>query len=290
MARVIGVHGIAQEYSGAMTLASLWSDAVRDGLMSAGHREIADALGPRDVRVAFFGDLFRPAGTMSALGAPFTAADLTTELERDLLAELYREAVAVEPALGPPDHALGRGLPGVQVMVERLLRSRTLAWVLERTLVGSVKQLSRYLTDPSVRQRVWARLGAEIGVDARVIIGHSLGSVVAYEYLCRYQPVSVRAFITLGSPLGIRNLVFDRLTPRPVDGLGTWPGPVPVWCNIADPDDVIALRKELRSLFPAPTSAETFRDCSVDNGKRPHAVERYLGAAVTGEQLSAALA
>ena len=82
------------------------------------------------------------------------------------------------------------------------------------------------------------------------VIGHSLGSVVAYEYLCRYQPASVELLVTLGSPLGIPNLVFDRLTPAPSSGAGAWPGAVADWVNVADPDDIVALRKHLAAAVP----------------------------------------
>jgi hypothetical protein len=80
---------------------------------------------------------------------------------------------------------------------------------------------------------------------AKVVIGHSLGSVVAYEALCQ-QPAGVVSFITLGSPLGIRNVIFEKLTPRPSEGaLGHWPGNVRYWTNIADSSDVVALEKRL---------------------------------------------
>ena len=82
------------------------------------------------------------------------------------------------------------------------------------------------------------------------MIGHSLGSVVAYEYLCRDRPASVELLVTLGSPLGIPNVVFDKLTPAPVGGAGAWPGRVAAWVNVADPDDIVALRKDLAPLFP----------------------------------------
>ena len=47
-----------------------------------------------------------------------------------------------------------------------------------------------------------------------VIVAHSLGSVVAYEALCAHPEWPVRNLVTLGSPLGIRNLIFDQLVPR----------------------------------------------------------------------------
>src|SRR5207249_10502663 len=57
----------------------------------------------------------------------------------------------------------------------------------------------------------------------RVVIGHSLGSIVAYEALCKHPEWQIDTFVTLGSPLGIQRLVFDALVPRPEGGHGAWP-------------------------------------------------------------------
>ena len=282
MAAVVGVHGIAQQFGGGYQLGAVWYDALRDGLSAAGYRLAADALGPADVRVAFFGGLFRPSGTMAAQNPPFSAADVRPGLERDLLAEFYRAVVEQEVALGAPEGAMGPGKAGVQVMLDRLLRSRTFAGVAQRALIGNLKQVTWFLADGSVKDLVLARVDEEVEDSTRVVIGHSLGSVVAYEYLCRYEPASVELLVTLGSPLGIPNLVFDRLTPAPVGGAGAWPGAVAGWVNVADPDDVVALRKQLAGLFPGRSGGTAVDDRLVDNGDQPHAVDRYLNARETG--------
>lgn len=96
-------------------------------------------------------------------------------------------------------------------------------------------------------------------------------------------------FVTLGSPLGIPNLIFERLTPTPTGGLGAWPGRVTRWVNVADPDDVVALRKRLAPLFSAPDGGAAVDDRLVDNGNEPHAINRYLNAAATGAALGTVL-
>lgn len=53
----------------------------------------------------------------------------------------------------------------------------------------------------------------EVDADTRVVVGHSLGLVVAYEALCAHPQWPVQALVTLGSPLGRRNLIFDKLVP-----------------------------------------------------------------------------
>jgi len=284
MAEIVGVHGIAQQFTGGFELQSAWLAALRDGLAAAGHRARAKAITDKDLRVAFFGDLFRPPGAMAAQDPPYSPADIQPGPERDLLAEFYRAAVADEPALGPPAGAMASGSVAVQVMAERLLRSRTFAGVAQRALIGSLKQVTRFLADPGTRNRVLDRVGEELDGGTRILIGHSLGSVVAYEYLCQHQPSSVELLVTLGCPLGIPNVIFDQLTPAPAGGRGTWPGAIKTWVNVADPHDVVALRKQLAGLFPGPLG-RAISDRLVDNGNDPHAVVRYLNARETGNAL-----
>jgi hypothetical protein len=285
MAGIVGIHGIAQQYSGGYQLEAQWLAAIRDGLVAAGHAETAKALASSDVRVAFFGDLFRPPGTMAVADPPFSAADVESGPERDLLALLFEAAVAQDPRLGIPDGAMGRGTTAVRVMLDRLARTATFAKIAERGFIGNLKQVTAFLADPELKQQVLTRVHERVGDDTRVVVGHSLGSVVAYEYLCRYRPESVELLVTLGSPLGIANLIFDKLTPAPRAGVGLWPGPVARWVNVADQDDLVALRKDLAPLFSGTVQGQAVADRLADNGDQPHAVHRYLSARQTGSAL-----
>jgi pimeloyl-ACP methyl ester carboxylesterase len=118
-----------------------------------------------------------------------------------------------------------------------------------------------------------------------VVVGHSLGSVIGYEALCASADRSVRALVTLGSPLGIRRLIFDRLRPSPVNGRGVWPGQVVNWTNIADQGDVVALVKSIGPLFNRHVV-----DLLVDNGAKAHDLRPYLTARETGRAIGAGLA
>lgn len=285
MAAIVGIHGIAQQFEGGYQLGSVWYNALRDGLVASGHGPIAEALAPADVRLVFFGDLFRPPGTMSVQEPPFSAADIRPGPERDLLAELYKAAVMQDPSLGAPEEAMPAGRAAAQVMLDRLARSATLARIARRAFIGNLKQVTAFLADPGVKQSVLARVREQVGDGTRVVIGHSLGSVVAYEYLCHDRPRSVEMLVTLGSPLGIPNVVFDKLTPAPVGSVGAWPGAVAAWVNVADPDDIVALRKDLAPLFPGNVPEQAVADRLVDNGDEPHAIDRYLNTRQTGSAL-----
>jgi hypothetical protein len=289
MAVVVGIHGIAQQFRGGYQLGDVWFNGIRDGLVAADHAQVAGSLTPGDARVAFFGDLFRGPGTMAAGEPRYSAADVQAGVERDLLAVWYEAAVAHEPALAPPEGAMGPGQAAVQVMLNRVSRSKTFTRVAERAFIGNLKQVNAFLTDPGVKQNVLGRVREQVSGDTRVVIGHSLGSVVAYEYLCRDRPGSVELLVTLGCPLGIANVVFDRLTPPPSGGVGAWPGGVAGWVNVADPDDIVALRKDLAPLFPGPAPGLAVVDRLVDNGEQPHAIDRYLNSRQTGSALGDAL-
>jgi hypothetical protein len=289
MPRVLGVHGIAQQYRSGPELTRGWLDAIRGGLEVAGFRGTADGLAENDVRVAFFGDLFRPRGAMAGGDPPYTPADVKPGPERDLLESWYEAAVNQDPSLGPPQGAMGPGRVAAQAMLDRLLRSRTFAGVARRGFIGNLKQVTAFLAASHVKEEALQRVAAEITPDTRVIVGHSLGSVVVYEYMARYSPPQVQLLVTLGSPLGIPSLVFERLTPAPAGGVGAWPGQVAGWVNVADADDVVALRKQLAPLFPAPDGGAGVGDHLVDNGDEPHAVSRYLNAEPTGAALGRVL-
>jgi pimeloyl-ACP methyl ester carboxylesterase len=140
------------------------------------------------------------------------------------------------------------------------------------------------MTEPDLRRRVQEEVAAAIGPDTRVLIGHSLGSVIAYEALCAHPEWPVTTFVTIGSPLGIPNLVFDRLVPKPVRGRGQWPGAVQHWTNLCDRYDVVALTKSLAPRFPE--GPRPLDDILIDNGWQAHAIEHHLTAVETGRAIA----
>ena len=287
MSRILGVHGIGQQYMSGPQLQHDWWLAIRGGLEIAGFRSSADALATTDVRVAFFGDLFRPQGAKTGGEPPYQPMDVTAGAERALLEHWYTQAVNQEPLLGPTDGSKGTLRLPTDVMLDRLLRSRTLSGVGKRAFIGRLKQVTAFLAESHIKERVLERVSREVTPETEIIIGHSLGSVVAYEYLARYAPYQVRLFVTLGSPLGIPALIFDRLTPPPREGIGVWPGRVPRWVNIADKNDIVAWRKQLSPLFQSEFDRRV-EERLVNNGKSPHAIGPYLNARFTGQALGAA--
>ncbi|WP_181019753.1 hypothetical protein [Nonomuraea typhae] len=277
MAAITVIHGIGQQLRGEYTLRDRLLAALRDGAGLAG-----GDVAPEDVAFAAYGELFRPPAEVLAPEVRHDARDLTEKDEQELLLLWWRRAAEVDPkVVSPDDEVLARPPVWVVRALAALSRSAFLARVTESMFVGALKQTSAYLREPEVRAYAQAALAAKITDDTRVVVAHSLGSVVAYEALCAHPEWPVRTLVTLGSPLGIPNLIFERLRPEP----GRWPGSIANWTNVADPADVVATVPDLRPLF-----GERITQISVHNGAHAHDLRPYLSERLTGAAILAGLA
>ena len=136
----------------------------------------------------------------------------------------------------------------------------------------SLSQVTCDFVDDDLRREARDRVLAAVDNNTKVVIGHSLGSVVAYEAL-QETDHEIRLFLTLGSPLGLHTIVLDRLRPQPprIPQVVRW------WVNIADRDDVVAANPDLGQLFrgerPGAVLEATY---TVNIGRKPHDVGFYL--------------
>jgi alpha-beta hydrolase superfamily lysophospholipase len=154
----------------------------------------------------------------------------------------------------------------------------------ERFGPAALNQVTRYLFDELTRALAQQRVLDLVEDDTRVIVGHSLGSVVAYECAHRLsQPLPL--LVTLGSPLGLRTIVTDHLRPPP-----SFPPRVVRWMNVADREDFVAAEPDLRPLFTHNLpEAWCFDGVTVDNGSEPHNPCYYLGKIAVGQAVCEAL-
>jgi pimeloyl-ACP methyl ester carboxylesterase len=139
------------------------------------------------------------------------------------------------------------------------------------------------MTEPDLRERLRARIEPLVQEETRVVVAHSLGTVLTYTALCNHPQWPIRTYVTLGSPLGAA-MIFDTLEPAPKDGRGAWPGSVERWVNVRAVGDKAAA-VSLRERF-----GPDVEELIVDNGHRAHAPEPYLNAAPTGAAIADALA
>lgn len=245
MARIIMVHGAFNELWGPNELKSRWMPALRDGLWHHGV-EIDDA----DAEVCFYGDLFRRA--------PGTAEDRRIEESRagfaDALANLSEDTMLESLTRLAGDAAFDRTVDMVTIMA----------------------------TEPDLQARMRARMESLVDEGTRVIVAHSLGSVLSYIALSNHPDWNVDTYVTLGSPLAAPAL--EGLAKTFVEDFGAWPGSVKRWVNVRALDDK-ACTVSLAERFGA-----NVEEVVVDNGHRAHAPEPYLNASPTGGAIAAALA
>lgn len=245
MARIVLVHGAFNELWGPHELISRWLPAVRDGLWHHGV-EIDDD----DVGVCFYGDLFRRM--------PGTEEEEQLEESRPGIADAMKDRGGGD-LVATLDQAAGDA-------------------VFKRT----VDMVTVMATQADLRDRLRARIEEAVDPDTRVLVAHSLGTVLSYTALSNHPGWAIDTLVTLGSPLA-SPMVAGMLEPALVDGHGSWPGSVERWVNIRAVGDKAA----------AVSLGETFGDrveeFLVDNGHRAHAPEPYLNAAATGAAIAQAL-
>jgi len=108
--------------------------------------------------------------------------------------------------------------------------------------------------------------------EAFVLVAHSLGSIIAYDVLrdANGQGVDVPLLVTLGSPLGVRE-VQDLITnPLRV------PAGVGAWMNASDLRDIVALDHTVRDDYSPP---DRITDLLVNNASaNHHGIREYLAA------------
>jgi hypothetical protein len=126
---------------------------------------------------------------------------------------------------------------------------------------ATVQETARYFSNEGgigeqVRELLKVPLRRMFAEGRRIlIIGHSMGSVIAYDTLwdlthIEQNPERVDLFLTIGSPLGMR-FTQQRLRGRHEKGTGRYPHDIRNWVNIASQGDLTALDPTLSDDFRA---------------------------------------
>ncbi|WP_336018260.1 alpha/beta hydrolase [Acinetobacter lwoffii] len=72
-----------------------------------------------------------------------------------------------------------------------------------------------YLANPHFMQEVHCRIHDQLySSRPQILVAHSLGSVIAYNYLIQHPELNIKRFITLGSPLAFK--VIQAHLPQPI--------------------------------------------------------------------------
>jgi len=270
---VVGIHGIGNRQAArtpeeaAANLGRRWTSAIRRGLGADSGVEAV---------VAYYAHHLA-TDTAQGVGDP---AQLTEPEQRLLLAW----AVALD---APVEVAQGRLTQPARAAADWIARRFGLSSRLVRLLVTTFcREVHCYLSDPIRRAAVQSTVADTITAErARVVLAHSLGSVVAYETLWAHPDLQVELLITLGSPLGMPDVIVDRLQPTPVDRRGARPPGVRRWINIADPGDIVAIPRGLAGSF-AGIDADLTTPVGVFDF---HKVTGYLSTTTTAAALATLL-
>jgi hypothetical protein len=308
VADIVFVHGIAQELRSAADLETEWLPSLAGGLENAGHADLADRLHRQagaptsavSVRMAFYGHQFRAPdrqglqpeklGPEEALIAEEVAFDLLKNATKSSHPRDAAEAERAVTAITRDQHDQQGGT--AQFGGRAVAALDRLPWFTRGGLAAlalkdrTLAQVTSYLADPTIRQYAKDQVTARLTADTQVVIGHSLGSVVAYEVLrARPDDQPVPLLLTLGSPLGL-SAINRRLQQPPA-----FPAAISRWVNLAAPDDIVAARPNLLPVFDQhrPTQARFDRTWKVDNGSEPHRAGHYLTAQSCGHAIADAL-
>ncbi len=300
MRQLVLVHGRSQQRKDAAAVKAEWLAALRTGLAASG---LTLPVAESDVRFPYYGDtldalnrgrsgplpeiVVRGDGDGADPGrAAFLRAVLVEaardrgisdeEVAAEVATEVAEEAEPEVAERGPQDWGWFRAML-------RLLDRSSAAGA--ATLALFTDDVHRYLTHPGVRDAIDTGVRAAFtpGVET-VVVGHSLGSVVAYQLLRRdgaAQGWTVPLYVTVGSPLGVGEI---RRLLAPV----THPDCVASWFNAADPRDIVALHPLDAGHFAVDPPVENMREVVNGTGNR-HGISGYLSDPTVARRIHDAL-
>jgi pimeloyl-ACP methyl ester carboxylesterase len=269
--RVVLVHGRAAQYDIPATMRRDWDDALRFGLQRV-ESGIKDT--DIDVRLAFYGDIWRPD---------------------------FRQPL---PVIEPAPAEEGLGLAGVGDIS---------LWLDEHLGVGAgllevlLRDLDDYFTEPELHALTNDRLVSAIRTGLKageqvIVVGFSMGSIVAYDTLRADGKLPVAALLTIGSPLAMPSF-YRRVEASAPAGLPPAnrtpvPGQLAMWVNVWTRDDpATAGHVQMASRYrPLPPSAVELQDvetwgrvASPTGPTAAHDALDYLSSRVFATALDAAV-
>lgn len=276
---LIFIHGRGQQGKNVDVMRRLWCSGLNAGLTLAG----IPVVEPTTAVMPYFGDLLHA----KELEAAQSHADIDLEAVRK-----RPSRVNIDPLMPPSvarteteilqSMALVAELPTDDIERESLRENifrvpgaARIATMLADLTDGDQLLIEHFLRDVAVYleyarddvQKV-VRAAARKVEGELVVVGHSLGAVVAREMMYDNAIRSrTAALVTLGSPLGIQGVYNNLGTP------GTSHPGVPEWLTVYDPADFVALGHPVKHLYGEPITEFRVHNRS----GHVHDIEQYLG-------------
>ena len=224
-----------------------------------------------DLVAPAYDDLLTTSGRVHARRAS-DGVTATTDEARRAYVERQRRLADLVDAVGESSRmAWPAGLPHPSSLADRL----PLASMLRAPVFG-LDQMGRYLDDDARRAAVLHRAAHALlrAPRPRVVVAHSLGSVVAWDLLADSR-IDIDLLITLGSPLA-HPAVQASAVAFPYHRVGAW-------LNVVHLLDPVPAGRGLRDAFPA--ACDAFLSPVPDRSSPGSALSR-VAAAVAGAATS----
>lgn len=283
--QLVMVHGRSQQQKDSVALKAEWLDALHEGLAKS---NLTLPIGEQDVRFPFYGDtLYDLVGGVSADAAAevivrgTNTADAEKQFTRAVIEEIRKKAGVTKAQLAEVsgEDVVERGpvnwewLQSVLKAIDRFVPHGS-----GTSIALFTRDVYEYLKNPNIRQAIDNGVSAAMvpGMET-VVVGHSLGTVVAYNLMRQQGHLhgwKVPLYVSLGSPLAIQEI--KRTLGR--EAAPRCPECVSAWFNAMDERDVVALYPLNAANFPlTPSNPKIENKQNVRNKtSNRHGIAGYL--------------
>lgn len=252
---VLLVHGRGMLDRDTAATRKMWADGLASGLRSV---SLTSPITDRDVRVVWYADVLDPRST---LGCNYASTDPRARRARGDDQELKGIVGAIGSLFGALTALVSDSESGLEL----------------RSLAADAS----FLSDAHKRCASESRLATELDRAHRegrpvILVAHSLGSLVAYDYLSsRSDTGVVQRLISIGSPVGSPELRRLLIGGDSTEMLAR-PASVSDWVNIRNEGDPFATALPIgRDLLATPPADET----------DPHEMIGYLRGTATAREI-----
>ncbi len=297
--KLLLIHGRSQEDKNPAVLRHKWVSSLHAGAEAVG---LELPISDEDIIFPYFGDALIDLTVEEHPEHHEHEEDIApVSLGRDhhddfeyrcrVLNECFDEALGFDRGLGPAEPPTQDTGPLESELVQlgigfiENLSTRFSS----RSLTAAAADVSMYVRDENIQHFIESGIAQAVAdqdpVEELVVVGHSLGSIIAYRMLAAgglLADRNVTSFITIGSPLGIR-AVREALHP-----IGHPPG-VGCWFNAFDERDAVALHPLNDKFFNIEPAIENYGGVKNDTINR-HGITGYLTDRVVVTRLINALA
>ena len=290
--RLLLIHGRDQQGKDPTSLKTQWLGALKEGAKKLGRTLPTNV----DVAFPFYGDKLDEFA--KAFDIPLTddIKKRGSAVDEDFLsfqadiAEALRTAAGVTDPQIDAEYGTNPKQKGPQnwEWVQAILRAvdKHSGGLNATAIERFTRDVFLYSRRSGVRDAIDNLVASSLTEDPTVVVGHSLGSVVAYSVL-RRDPRRLRVplLVTVGSPLGVR-AIRDEFRPLSYPKIPKIPGS---WYNAFDPRDVVALYPLDATNFPVTPSivnADTVKNHTTNR----HGIIGYLDDSEVAKRILDALA